>query len=172
MHTHALHTQTYTNTWNTRAHYAHTHAHRKPSPPQVVQLRVSAELRGCHHAVVAAVVTATSEQNCCNWRSGWRIAPRCMPAPLRRPGACCFKLSLTCFRRAFGRAQRRRQKTLVATADGWASEKQDAAGKPLRLPPAQPCPGSLPARLLPQNSPRLLCAGKLGRIDVDRRREV
>ena len=68
-----------------------------------------------------------------------------------------------CFGRAFGRSRWWRLTMLVAAADGWASDKQDAAGMLLQLPPAQPSPGSHQSRLLPQISPRLHCAGQLGR---------
>jgi len=43
----------------------------------------------------------------------------------------------------------------------------DAAGMPPRLRPAQPCPDTCPFRLLSQYSPRLHCAGQIGRIDDD-----
>ena len=55
-----------------------------------------------------------------------------------------------CFGRVFGRSRWWRLTMLVAAADGWASDKQDAAGMPLRLPPAQPSPGSHQSRLLPK----------------------
>ena len=58
-----------------------------------------------------------------------------------------------CFGRVFGRSRWWRLTMLVAAADGWASNKQDAAGMPLRLPPAQPSPGSHQSRLLPKTHP-------------------
>ena len=50
---------------------------------------------------------------------------------------------------------------MVATADGWASNKQDAAGKPLRMPPTQPSPGSHPSRLLPKTHPACIAQVRL-----------